>query len=96
MNQIKRKNSKLKLQNNNATRMSVSAFGVLCGLTGIVAGYFETLQGNVATSGFIISTIGPTYSMLVDLHTISGGRLIFIMTRQGVSNLDKSELECMN
>ena len=43
--------------------MSVSAFGVLCGLTGIIAGYFETLQGNVAPSGFIISTIGPTYSM---------------------------------
>ena len=43
--------------------MSVSAFGVLCGLTGIIAGYFETLQGNVAPSGFIISSIGPTYSM---------------------------------
>lgn len=63
MNQIKRKNSKLKWQNINATRMSVSAFGVLCGLTGIIAGYFETLQGNVAPSGFIISSIGPTYSM---------------------------------
>jgi len=63
MNQIKRKNSKLKWQNISATRMVVSAFGVLCGLTGIIAGYFETLQGNVAPSGFIISTIGPTYSM---------------------------------
>jgi len=43
--------------------MSVSALGVLCGLTGIIAGYFETLQGNIAPNGFIISTIGPTYSM---------------------------------
>lgn len=29
----------------------------------MIAGYFETLQGNVAPSGFIISTISPTYSM---------------------------------
>jgi len=60
---LKRKNSKLKWQHISATRMSVSAFGVFCGLTGIIAGYFETLQGNVAPSGFIISIIGPTYSM---------------------------------
>jgi len=60
---MKPKNSKLKWQNINATRISVSAFGVFCGLTGIVAGYFEILQGNVAPNGFIISTIGPNYSM---------------------------------
>ena len=54
---------KLKWQHISATRMSVSAFGVFCGLTGIIAGYFETLQGNVAPNGFIISIIGPTYSM---------------------------------
>lgn len=29
----------------------------------MIAGYFETLQGNVTPSGFIISTISPTYSM---------------------------------
>lgn len=63
MNQMKRKNSKLKWQHISAIRMSVSALGVLCGLTGIIAGYFETLQGNIAPNGFIISTIGPTYSM---------------------------------
>lgn len=63
MTKMKPKNSKPIWQNINATRMVVSAFGILCGLTGIIAGYFETLQGNVAPNGFIISTIGPTYSM---------------------------------
>jgi hypothetical protein len=63
VNQIKRKNSKLKWQHISATRISASAFGVFCGLTGMIVGYFETLQGNIAPNGFIISTIGPTYSM---------------------------------
>jgi len=60
---MKPKNSKLKWQHINATRISASAFGVFCGLTGIIAGYFEILQGNVVPNGFIISTIGPNYSM---------------------------------
>jgi len=60
---MKPKNSKLKRQHINATRISASAFGVFCGLTGIIAGYFEILQGNVVPNGFIISTIGPNYSM---------------------------------
>ncbi len=40
-----------------------AAVGLLCGLTGMIAGFFELLQGNVATNGLIISTIGPSYSM---------------------------------
>jgi len=60
---MKPKNSKLKCQHINATRISASAFGVFCGLTGIIAGYFEILQGNLVPNGFIISTIGPNYSM---------------------------------
>jgi len=46
-----------------ATRIVVVAFAMLCGLTGIIAGYFEILQGNVAPDGLIISTIGPDHSM---------------------------------
>ncbi|MFQ6126944.1 MAG: hypothetical protein ACE5R6_20390 [Candidatus Heimdallarchaeota archaeon] len=60
MPQIKPQTSQLKWQNINATRIVASAFGVLCGLTGILAGTFGSLQGNVAPSGFIISTIDPT------------------------------------
>jgi len=47
----------------NATRIVVVAFAMLCGFTGIIAGYFEILQGNVAPDGLIISTIGPEHSM---------------------------------
>ncbi len=41
------------------TRLVVAAFGVLCGLTGVIAGLFEIRQGGVIPSGFVISTIGP-------------------------------------
>ena len=48
------------------TRLVVAAFGILCGLTGIIAGFFEVLQGNIAPSGITISTIGPNYTMSED------------------------------
>ena len=51
------------IKNINATRTVVVAFAMLCGVTGLIAGYFEILQGNVAPDGLIISTIGPEYSM---------------------------------
>ena len=51
------------IKNINATRIVVVAFAMLCGFTGIIAGYFEILQGNVAPDGLIISTIGPEYSI---------------------------------
>lgn len=40
-----------------------AAFGVLCRLTGMIAGFFELLKGNVATNGLIISTMEPSYSL---------------------------------
>ncbi len=43
------------------TRLVVASFGVLCGLTGIIAGIYEILQGNVKPSGLVISTIGSNY-----------------------------------
>lgn len=63
MTQMKQKNGKLVWKNINATGIVVAAFAMLCGITGITAGYFEILQGNVATNGLIISTIGQEYIM---------------------------------
>ena len=53
-------------QTNYGIRLVVAAFGILCGLTGIIAGVFEVLQGNIATPGLVVSTIGPSYSMAED------------------------------
>jgi hypothetical protein len=47
-------------------RIVIAAFGTLCGLTGIIAGFFEVLQGNIAPEGIVISTIGPEYAMFED------------------------------
>ena len=47
-------------------RIVVAAFGILCGLTGVIAGYFEISQGNVETSDLVISTIGPEYGLAND------------------------------
>jgi len=45
---------------NSATRIGVSAVGVLCGLAGVEHGVGEVLQGNVATSGFVIYAWQPS------------------------------------
>ena len=45
---------------NRATRSGVSAVGVLCGLAGVEHGVGEILQGNVATSGFVIDAWQPS------------------------------------
>ena len=66
MMQSKQKNDGLSWRNVNGTRVVVAAFGILCGLTGIIAGCFEILQGNIAPDGFVISTISPDYSMADD------------------------------
>lgn len=50
------------IKNINATKIVVVAFAMLCGFTGVIAGYF-VLQGNVAPDGLIISTIGPEHRM---------------------------------
>jgi hypothetical protein len=66
MNQIRQIASNLKWDNFNGTRVVVAAFGILCGLTGIIAGWFEINQGNTIPDDFVISTIGPNYSMAND------------------------------
>ena len=46
-------------QNINATRCIVATVGILCGISGIEHGFFETLQGSTAPSDLLISAIGP-------------------------------------
>jgi hypothetical protein len=43
----------------NATKTVVSTLGILVGLAGIEHGFFETLQGNVASDSIMINAIGP-------------------------------------
>ena len=64
--QITKNTNKFKWYNINGTKLVVAAFGILCGSTGIIAGFFEIRQGNIAPSGFKISTIGPDYAMVDD------------------------------
>lgn len=42
----------------NATRVIVSTVGVLCGISGMEHGFFETLQGIAAPEKLLISAIG--------------------------------------
>jgi hypothetical protein len=46
-------------RNLNAIWAIVSTVGILCGISGIEHGFFETLQGNTAPSQLLISAIGP-------------------------------------
>jgi hypothetical protein len=48
---------------NRTTRIIVSTFGIILGLTGIDHGFFEILQGNQPTTGLIIQAIGPAQKM---------------------------------
>ncbi len=66
MIQSKYNNYRLIWLKTNGIRVVVAAFGTLCGLTGLIAGYFEIQQGSIAPSGFTISTIGSNYSMADD------------------------------
>jgi hypothetical protein len=50
----------------NALRGSSIAFGMLCSITGIVAGVFLILQGNEHVPGIKISYIGEKYQMWED------------------------------
>ncbi len=43
----------------DATRVTATTVGVLMGLSGMNHGFFEFLQGNVATGGLVIQAIGP-------------------------------------
>ena len=53
-------------QKSNAMRITAISFGLFCGITGIIAGIFEYLQGPLLIDTFRISTIGPAYSMWED------------------------------
>ena len=64
--QVKQIRDGLIWRNLRGIRVVVAAFGILCGLTGIIAGYYEILQGNITPSGFVISTIGSNYGMADD------------------------------
>ncbi|NHJ01757.1 MAG: hypothetical protein EAX86_06410 [Candidatus Heimdallarchaeota archaeon] len=54
-------------QDLSGIRIVVAAFGLLCGLTGIIAGWFEIQQGNITPDGLVISTIGSNYTIADDL-----------------------------
>jgi hypothetical protein len=45
--------------NIHATRVTASTVGILCGISGLEHGIFETLQGNAMPGGLLISAIGP-------------------------------------
>lgn len=66
MIQTKQTYNRIDWQNFHGIRAVVAAFGILCGLTGMIAGFFEIRQGNIIPSGFEISTIGQNYSMSED------------------------------
>jgi len=46
-------------RNLNATHITVAIVGILCGISGIEHGFFETLQGNTVPNKLLISAIGP-------------------------------------
>lgn len=48
---------------NRATRIIVSTFGFLLGISGMNHGFFEALQGNTPTNGLIIQAIGEANRM---------------------------------
>ncbi len=47
------------IQINPTIRTVIAVCGVICGISGLEHGFFETLQGNVAPQGMMISAIGP-------------------------------------
>ncbi|MFH1693413.1 MAG: hypothetical protein ABH890_03955 [Bacillota bacterium] len=48
---------------NNSIAFVVSVIGVIFGFGGMSHGFFEILQGNAQTTGFIINAIGPAQQM---------------------------------
>jgi hypothetical protein len=53
------------LQDLSATRIIASTFGVFAGVSGLDHGFFEILQGNTATPGLVVQSIGPEQRMWV-------------------------------
>jgi hypothetical protein len=50
---------------NRAIRIIASVLGATVGLAGLEHGFFEVLQGNVATNSFVIDAIGPAQKLWV-------------------------------
>jgi hypothetical protein len=48
---------------NPSVKITASALGALAGVSGLISGYYEILQGDLAPSGLWNSFIGPSYSM---------------------------------
>ena len=48
---------------NRATRIIVAAMGIMLGMSGMIHGFFETLQGNAPTNSLIIQAIGDKEQM---------------------------------
>jgi hypothetical protein len=46
-------------QDISATRITAMALGIVTGIAGMEHGFFELLQGNVASNGLVIEAIGP-------------------------------------
>jgi len=53
---------------NKATRISACMLGIYAGLLGIEHGFFEILQGDIPTNGFLINALGPTCQPEVYWH----------------------------
>jgi len=49
----------------NATKIIASTTGVLTGVSGFNHGFFEAIQGNHATDGFLVNAVGKGYSWTV-------------------------------
>ena len=50
---------------NRATKRTASVFGFLVGIGGLDHGFFETLHGNIPTTGLFVQAIGPANRMWV-------------------------------
>jgi hypothetical protein len=49
----------------NATKIIASTTGTLTGVSGFNHGFFEAIQGNHSTDGFLINAVGKGYSWIV-------------------------------
>ena len=61
---------------NAATRVVVSSFGVLLGISSINHGVLEMMQGNLATPGSFVKALGPGNSWTLWVH---GGEPAFTL-----------------
>ena len=58
----------------NATRFTVTTLAFILGITGMIHGFFEILQGDKQTEGILIQAIGPEYQ-----HWLYGGEEAFTL-----------------